>query len=193
MKKILVTLALVASSCYAVFAQTNDAKVFTSKELGWSITIPEGWEDISEETLKQYEQKGQEMVKQSGNAPVDMSKVRMLAMFRNGRLNSFQSTIEPMTGGFTLEQTFRHGTRLIYEMLQSQGLTADTSTGKETINGREYLVLNTTLSTAQAKNIAQQTMYYRQIGMQVFTAAMLYNSETNKNALMNAFKNSAWK
>ncbi|MCH2194333.1 hypothetical protein [Kordia sp.] len=68
--------------------------VYTSKEIGWSILIPNGWKIITKAQSDKFTQKGKAAAKDVYGVEIDDSEVNDLISFQKNIFNAFMSNSE---------------------------------------------------------------------------------------------------
>lgn len=69
--------------------------IYYSKEIGWTMKIPNGWEITHRSTLEERTEKGLDAVNETAGIDYDVSGLKQLLNFQKDRLHIFQSTSEP--------------------------------------------------------------------------------------------------
>ncbi|MFV0344953.1 MAG: hypothetical protein ACK5IQ_01675 [Bacteroidales bacterium] len=162
---------------------------YTSKEVGWTIDVPEGWEIINR--LENATAKDIEEMKALGNTNV--SGLKYLIGFRKDQLNTFQSTTEPFNpeAGVTWDENNAKLRALTYDAFVEQKVKIDTASTKEKIDGLEFDVfVIKAYSNADNKIMFIQEMYSREINGLYFGINISYNSKELRKTMFNALKNS---
>lgn len=169
-------------------------KTFTSEEIGWTIQIPEGWTVTDLEKQKETDKKGADAMKQVDES-IELGEYNNLIGFHKDELNSFGSTSEPFDeskDGSWLENTKRLNV-FIVQTFESQGITCDSISGTETIDGLEFQTFKTTIYGNDSVPLLEQIMYSRLINGHDFGVNINYNNTKDRDAMMKAWKGSKFK
>jgi len=166
-------------------------EVYNSPDIGWTITIPTGWTVVSRDQTDANDKKGSEAMKKAYKGEINMSKLKHLISFQKDKFNVFMSTYEPFKDGAeAYEQNCLAVNNLIYETYTQQGIKSDTSSGKELIHGHYFRTFYATLYAPGGQAVLRQILYSRLINEKDFTVTLNYNNEKDKEAMMDAWKNS---
>ena len=165
---------------------------YESKELGWTIVIPEGWKIIAKDKIEAREEKGKAILEESAGVEIDISGLKRLISFQRDQFNIFGSTSEPQVEEFPGEydQNRKAINDLIYNAFLSQGIRTDTSSGIEVIQGLEFHAFYTTIFSPEGEKLFNQIMYSRMINGYDFGMTLTYNNEEDKQTMMDAIKQS---
>ncbi|HET6225159.1 MAG TPA: hypothetical protein VFF27_02705 [Bacteroidia bacterium] len=190
--------------CFSLFScapkdpnkQVDEGKVngtiYESKEIGWSIEIPNDWQIISKDKIEQNEQLGKDAMEKTVGGPIDTKTLKHLISFQKDRFNIFSSTSQPFKEEYAGE--YKKNTQLIYDVLYNtftdQGIKVDTASGKETVQGIEFNTFHTTIYKPDGKVILKQILYSQFLKGFDFGATISYNNEENKETMLKAWKNS---
>lgn len=201
MKSLLLTLiigtSLSISSCGDTSKKTDEGQIrkneYTSREIGWTIEIPEGWEVTDLEKSKKSSQKGEKAIEETINAEVDYSGLKHLITFQKNQFNLFQSSSEPFKLAYEgeWEETDSSLKVIVYETYKNQGIKADSSaTTIEKIDGLDFRTYSFTIYSPKGDVILKQLIYGRLINGFNFGVNINYNNEEYKNEMLNAFRKS---
>lgn len=81
-----------AFACTFCNAQQQNRK-FTFKEVGWTITLPAGYEVMDSSTNAAFISKGKKAVEESNDMELDISQMRTLISASKSQFNYFDATI----------------------------------------------------------------------------------------------------
>lgn len=171
-------------------------QVYKSKEIGWSIKIPDGWEVISKVQNDAYTEKGKEAFKEISDVEVDVSEVKDLISFKKNQFNLFLSNSEPFKETFEGEwkQNNAQIKYSIYEMFKGQGIKADSSvTTTVRIDGLEFEKYGITLYHPNGEVILNQQIYSKLINGHIFSVNINYNNEKDKKVMEKALFDSQFR
>jgi hypothetical protein len=201
MKNLFLTLtigiALSISSCGDTSKKTDEGQIrkneYTSKEIGWTIEIPEGWEVTDLEKTKKSSQKGEKAIEETINAEVDYSGLKHLITFQKNQFNIFQSSSEPFKLEYEgeWEETDCSLKAIVYDTYKNQGIKADSSaTTIDKIDGLDFRTYSFTIYSPKGDVILKQIIYGRLINGFNFGVNINYNNEKDKDEMLKAFRKS---
>jgi outer membrane lipoprotein-sorting protein len=204
MKKVLfylVVISMLISSCGQKDPnqEIEEGKItdsnYESKKIGWTMEIPEGWTIITRDQAEKNDEKGRKIIEESSGIEISTDSLLNLISFQKNPFNIFAATAEPYKESYPGEylETNKAICALLYDTYLDQGIKTDTVSGKETINGREFLTFSTTVYSKKGKVIMEQIMYSRLINGYDFCVNLNYNNEKDKQILMKTWKNSVFR
>ena len=167
-------------------------KTYQSKEVGWSIEIPEKWKIITIDSAVASDQVGLEAIEKVYDGEINPSQLRHLISFEKDDYNNFASTSEPFKEEYPGEYLDNNQKlyKILYDAFYEQGVRADTASGKEMIAGLEFDTFYTTLYDPEGNIIMHQLLYSRLINNLDFGININYNNEADKKIMIDALKNS---
>ncbi len=167
-------------------------EIYESKEIGWSIEIPNSWAVTSKDKIEASDQKGKDALEKSTGLELNTKELKHLISFQKNQFNIFASTSEPVKEAFPGEYQSSYKTlnQLIYQTFIDQGIKADSSSGKEMIQGLEFNTFYTTIYGPNGKVLLNQIMYSRLMNGFDFGVNINYNNEQDKKTMIDAFKKS---
>lgn len=172
-----------------------EGNMYHSKEIGWSIEIPEGSEITMKDRILANERETRAVIKRASGVTMDVSKVIHLISFRKDADNVFESTAEPFKderpGAY--EQHNRFVYKLLYDAYLKLGISVDTSSGMETIDGLHFYTFNITAYAPGRKVILNQVLYNRLINGYDFAVSINYNNPFDKEILLRTLQHSKFK
>ncbi|WP_321308640.1 hypothetical protein [Marinifilum fragile] len=179
--------------------QIDEGKInentYYSKEIGWTMEIPKGWQITHRNELERRSNKGIEALSETAGIEYDASGLKQLLNFQKDRFHIFQSTSEPFKLEYEgeWEENNKAVQELLYETYSSRGIKVDTSSSKEIIDNLEFQVIHVTLYGPDGKIILYQDMYGRHINGYDFGVNLNYINDKEKSEMLNAWKNSKFK
>ncbi len=189
--------ALSLSSCGQPAKKIDEGRIrkneYTSREIGWTIEIPEGWEVANLEKAKESTKKGVKAIEETIDAKVDYSGLKNLIRFQKNQFNIFQSTSEPYKQEYEGEWKENNNSlkTIIYSTFENQGIKSDSSaTSIEKIDGLDFHTYSFTIYDPKGNIILKQIMYSRLINGFDFGVNINYNNEKDKNEMLKAFRKS---
>lgn len=189
-----ITIGCIFASCSSSNPPEEILKptIYNSKEIGWTIEIPAGYKLISKAKIEVNDQKGKEAIGEVYDGEVTADSLQHLASFQKNQLNIFDSTIERYEekelGEY--EKNNQELKKLIFDTYSKQKIKADTSSGKETIQGHVFHAFYIKVYGPNGTPLMSQIMYATLINGYDFGVNINYNNEIDKNLLINAFKKS---
>ncbi len=171
-------------------------KTYKSKEIGWTMEIPDGWTVIDKELTEERNNKGQKALEKSMGQKVDFTGLKNLLSLQKDQFNVFQSTSEPFTLDYEgqWEETNAAVKSIIFSTYKDQGIEADTSiTTIEKIDGLDFHKYSFTIYSPDGEIILNQIMYGRLINGFDFGVNINYNNNKDRDELLKVFKNSKFK
>lgn len=167
-------------------------EAYTSKEIGWTIEIPQGFKRTSQIKRDADDQKGKEAIEKVYEGELKIDSLRHLVSFMKNQFNSFDSTIEPYeeteAGEYAENNVLIH--KLIFDTYHKQGIKIDTSSSKINLKGQLFNAFYIKIFGPNGEVALNQIMYSKMIKGYDFGVNINYNNEEDKNALISAFMNS---
>jgi len=170
--------------------------VYKSNEIGWEMEIPKGWEIVTMEETKSFQEKGTDFLENIAEAEIDVSKLRNLLSFKKGLFNMFQSTSEPYEIEYEgeWEENAVALKEFLYDAYTQQGIKVSVSdTTTELIDGLEFQLYTFSLYGPDDEVILNQMMYSTLTNGYDFGVNINYNNDTDKNEMLTAFQNSKFR
>lgn len=165
---------------------------YTSKEVGWTIEIPEGYKTLSQNRMEENEKKGKEAIGKVIDEEVSTDNLIHLVNLQKNQFNSLLATAEPYDLNRDGEYLANNQLvkRLIYDTYANQKIKADTLSGSEVIAGHKFYTFNIKIYGPSGEVLMNQIMYNQLIKGYDFGVCVNFNNESDKEILVNAFKNS---
>lgn len=172
--------------------EKQKGEIFTSKEVGWTIEIPNGYQPLSQNRMKVNEQKGKEALGKVTDSEVSGDNLIRLVNFQKNQFNSFLATAEAYDLNRDGEYSANNQMvkKLIFDTYINQKIKVDTLSGTEVIAGQKFYTFNIKLYGPSGEVLMNQVMYNQLIKGYDFGVNINYNNETDREVLINAFKNS---
>ena len=159
---------------------------YSADEIGWTTSIPSGWEVQTRENTKKNTERGLKAIEKEMNAEVDASKLIQLLNLKKGKFNSFLSTIEPYdtTDGISYEEHNRRLYEVMKQTYAGQGTDARYSEDTALLDGLSFYVFNVKIYNKDKSTvILNQTMYSRLINGYDFGMTISYNGDEARKEL----------
>lgn len=166
---------------------------YISKEIGWTIVIPENWKIVSKEQNEAYEKKGLDAIGERVDEDIDASEVRNLIGFQKDIFNMFQSTSEPFELEYPGEWEENDAAikGILYYTYENEGIKVDTTaTQIVQINGLDFHSYEFRVYSPSGELIISQLLYNRLINGYDFGVIVNYNNESDKQEILDAWLNS---
>lgn len=170
--------------------------VYTSEEIGWTITIPENWEVVSRAQNEAFRKKGLGAMEETLDQEIDVSGLKDLIGFKKNRFNLFQSSSEPFVSQFNgdWEENNAGLKAILFNTYTDQGIKVDTSaTSITTVDGIDFHTYEFTLYGREGEVVLKQQMYSQLINGFDFGVNINYNNEADKQVMLDAWMNSKFK
>ena len=163
--------------------------IYESKEIGWSIKIPDGWKIISKDSIEAIDERGKSAIENSTGQNIDVKGLKHLISFQKDRFNLFDSTIEPFIELYPGEYQDNNSAlnKIVFDTFKNQGIKADTSSGTELIQGMKFNKFFTTIYGPDDNVILNQILYSCLINDYDFGVNINYNNEKDKEIMLQAF------
>lgn len=169
-------------------------EIYKSKEMGWSIRIPQGWQVMSKDVLTEKARKGMGQVSEAIGTDIDYSGLKFLISFQKDQANSFQSTSEPFGEG---RASWIENNKMVKEALFDtyfyRGILADTTSATVDIDGLRFDLFRVKLFNQQGKIFLNQDIYSRLINGYSFAAILNYNNPNDMKVMEDALLRSKFK
>jgi hypothetical protein len=190
---IFLVVALLAA-CHPSTPKTEAPKVetYTSKEIGWTIDIPKGFQSMSKNRIEANEEKGRQAIEKASGTAVLTDSLIHLVNFQKNQFNSFMATIERFNEAKDGNYNEHNESikKLIFDTYTHQNIKVDTLSGKEMIGKVPFNSFHIKIYGPNGEVIMNQIMYSTLTAGYDFGAAINYNNEVDKKTLIDAFKNS---
>lgn len=160
--------------------------VYSVEEIGWTVKLPQGWDVLTKEQLKQNTERGKEVMEESLKAEVDASGLQQLLNLRKNMLNSFLSTIEKFDpeGIGSWEENNKMIFEAVKQTFESNGVKATYSEDTALIDGLRFNVYKTNIYGPDEKEIIMyQSSYCRLINGYDVGINIIYNNEKDRKEL----------
>ncbi|PZE17183.1 hypothetical protein DNU06_07880 [Putridiphycobacter roseus] len=177
--------------------QIDEGKItdntYHSKEIGWTMEIPNGWEVTHKSTLDERTSNGLDLISESAGIEIDASELKQLLNFQKNKFNIFQSTSQPFIEEYEGEWASNNVLlkELIYNTYLQNGMKTDSSaTQTVSVNGLDFVFYEFVIYGPKGDVILNQMMYSRLINGFDFGININYNNEGDKKEMLEAWMNS---
>ncbi|WP_117885199.1 hypothetical protein [Aureibaculum luteum] len=196
--KALLVILIVMTSCKKnnTDKHIDDANVYNSKEIGWTITIPNDWIVTTKKQSNSDTNKGKEILENQIGSEINISGLKNLIGFQKNAFNRFQSTSQPFEIEYPGEWEENNILlkKLMYDTFTEQEMKIDTSaTMVVNIDGLDFQTYEFIIYDPDGEEIIKQQMYNRLINGFDFGVNIKYNNEADKKEMLDAWINSKFK
>ena len=174
----------------------SDSNIYNSKEIGWTITIPNDWKVTTKKQSNKDTNKGKEIIENQIGSEINISGLKNLIGFQKNAFNRFQSTSQPFEIEYPGEWEENNVLlkKLMYDTFTEQEMKIDTSaTTVVKIDGLDFQTYEFTIYAPDGKEIIRQQIYNRLINGFDFAVNINYNNEADKKEMVDAWVNSKFK
>ncbi|MGB8194945.1 MAG: hypothetical protein WCF67_23620 [Chitinophagaceae bacterium] len=190
MKLLLPFLCLVIT-LHANAQQSN--RTFTFKEIGWTITLPQGFERLSAEEDAAKNERGQQAIEDATGTKLDVSSAKTLISATRNNYNYFNSTItpfDPKTDG-DWKEVSQSVKDMVYITFAEKipGATIDSATTTTTISGLKFDKFRVTV-TVDKKVVFNSFLLSKLYKGYDFGISYVVLDEKNKNDIETMLNNS---
>lgn len=172
--------------------QVSALPTFTSKEIGWTITIPANFKSMSEHRVKLHEQKGREAIESATNQQIDASGLINLLNFQKNQFNSFNATLQPFDSKIdgSYEKSNELTKKAVYDAYTNQKIRVDTSSFTQSIAGKAFNEFAIKIYGPNGDVIMNQMMFSRLQKGYDFGININFNNEEDQKVLLDALNRS---
>ncbi len=201
-----ISLAILQVSCQFENTDLDDAppvdegqiegNIYKSHEIGWTFTIPEGWEITSMKETMELNERGKKAMEEVIEDEVSFSEYRNLLAFQKDEYNNFQSSSESFIEEYEghWKENNEQLKELLFQTYEKQGIIVQ---GSETetvdLDGLEFELYTMTLFTAEGNLILEQMMISRIINGFDFNINLNYNNSDDRDLMLKAVVDSKFK
>jgi len=169
-------------------------ETYTNATIGWTISVPKGFQVLSKSRVEANEQKGRAAIGAIAKDTAKVEGLQHLINFQKNQFNLFSATIEPFKSNKVgdYEKNIQMVKKLVYDAYTSQHIKIDTSSGKEVFGKRSFNAFYIKIYGPNGFIIMNQHTYSTLINGYDFGININYNNEVDKKMLLDAFKNSSF-
>ncbi len=168
---------------------------YVSDEIGWSMTMPEGWELLSRKQVDFYENMGADLLSETAGEEISYAGLKNLLHFQKDRFNIFQSTSEPFALEYEgeWEENNEALKQLLLQTYADQGIHAKvTETQKEEVGGVVFETYTFSLFAPNGEVIIRQIMYSTLRNGYDFGVNITYNKDESRDVMLEAWRESVF-
>ncbi len=171
---------------------TVKENIYHSKEIGWTMEIPKGWNITQREVAQEREDKGLKAINEANGIDYDASGLKQLISFQKDRFHIFSSTSEKFELEYDgeYEENKELVKEILYDTYASNGIKVDTISSKEKIDNLEFDLFHITVYGPKGDIILYQDLYCRYKNGFDFGVNLNYLNDKEKTELMRVWKNS---
>jgi hypothetical protein len=162
------------------------------KDFKWTISIPKGFERLSDSAEAKMQQKGVAAIEGAYNGKV-VNKARVICAFKSDQLHYFEANSQPnedaKNGGY--DQSFKQVSDVLYHTFEVNmpKVRLDSSYSREIVAGKEFHVFQVAIHITPEVTM-HMLMYSRMFGEREFSVNMLYVKEEIGKQLLAAWRKS---
>jgi hypothetical protein len=193
---LLFALALLVAACNVGEQQKTLPKLesFTSKEIGWTIAIPAGFQLLSKSRVTANEEKGRAALGGKDQQTTETSSLQHLVNFQKNQFNLFYTTIEPFEaknkGAYTANVQLVK--KMVFDAYNNQHIKIDTASGKEIFGKQSFHAFYIKIYGPNGQLLMNQHLYSALIKGYEFSVNINYNNEDDHRILIDHFKSSSF-
>jgi hypothetical protein len=162
--------------------------IYSVKEIGWTVQLPEGWEVMTRKELQAITDKGKKEMEKTFDTKIDNSGVQQLLSLRKDRFNSFLSNMQKFDSSEdgTYEERLLTMNEIIRTTYRSKNMKLEDKVGATRIGGVMFDVLDIKIFTPDdgKKVLLYQSIYSAFINGYDFTMNINYNNNETKELLL---------
>jgi hypothetical protein len=138
-------------------------QVYRNDNIGWSISIPNGWEIVDAKKLREGDEKGGEILSNEEDKESHEHKLEYMVAFQKDKdkRTMFTSVLEEYQESYKGEYaaTFKDVINNVYNAYTMQEINVDTSSGMDTIAGIAFYIFNTAVYDKHFMYVQDRSMY----------------------------------
>ncbi|MFC4818493.1 MULTISPECIES: hypothetical protein [unclassified Flavobacterium] len=176
-------------------AQGAKEREIFNKDLNWTISIPEGFEAMSEEEKARIEQKGKDALESTTGVTIT-AQVKSLFVFKNDKAHYFEAnyqSFDPSQEGDYIESC-KAVNDVMYNTFKSQmpGAKITKKESTEKIDGLDFHTF--AVEVELPNNMTMKIiMFNRLFGNKDLSVNMIYIDESKGKQMMDSFRKSKFK
>ena len=169
------------------YGELSADNVYHVDEIGWTTTIPDGWEIVTQQEMGKLKKKGADAIEEAFETEIDYSDVQDLLSVKKDKINSFMSNMQKMND--TRDGNFDERVKTMYDAIrysyQSKNVQMEEAVGAIRIDGIMFDRLEIKiLSPDKNKTILNQEIFIALINGYDVTMIINYNNEKDKDDLL---------
>jgi hypothetical protein len=189
LKYFLICLTFITQICNG---QTTPKKEIYNKDFNWTITIPENFENVSEDEWAKMQNKGADAIEKTYDEKV-INQAKTIFVFKSDQLNYFESNYQPFdiaTDGNYLE-SWKNVNNMLYETfkIQMPDIKIDSATTTERIDNLEFQTFKMRVEYPN-KIILNILMFCRLFGKKEFSVNIMYVDNNKGQQILDAWRKS---
>ena len=191
MKRMLLVLLVICTSCLGFGQVTKEPKEFYSEEFDWRIKIPIGYNALSGEQLTAVQKKGASAIEKATDVQVG-NQAKVIFAFSSNPLNYFECNWQPYEGEFSdYPKQCNLVNGLLYQTLKAELKDArmDSTSWQETVSGLVFQVFQARIYLPNDM-VMEMLMYSRLFSRKDFTVSILSTDQKTRDELLGAWRSS---
>lgn len=175
-------------------AQTAGGKTHYNERFKWTITVPDGFEEVSAAEWERLQNRGEDAIEQTiGDEMINLTKT--IFVLRNGNFNYLESNYQPfdpeVDGDYL--SSCKLVNEVLYETLRMQMPQAnlDSTASVETISGLQFQVFKVEVELPNAV-VLRTIMYSRLFDKNEFTVNITYVDGKMGEMMLSALRSSTF-
>jgi len=165
---------------------------YHSKEIGWTIEIPEGWNVTQRDESQAFEDKGLKAINAANGIDYDTSGLKQLIGFQKDKFHMFGASSEKFEIEYEgeYEENKKLVKQVLYNTYVSNGIKVDTLSSKARIDNLDFDLFKITVYDPNGKVLLYQDLYSTLRNGLEFGVNLNYINDKEKIELMRVWKNS---
>lgn len=162
--------------------------------IGWTITVPEGFQLLSKSRMEANEAKGRAAIGADTNQTHAANGLQNIVNFQKNQFNLFNATLEktPQQTAKTYASQHQVVKKLIFDAYAKQKIKVDTTSGKADFAGHPFHAFYLKIYGPNGSLIMNQAIYSALINGFDFGVSINYNNEADHASLVQAFQQSTF-
>jgi hypothetical protein len=185
---LLICLTIAFSVCYGQMRPPK-AQTLRNKDFKWTITIPEGFEEVSEEDWERFQTRRARAVEDTYGKRVENLSTTIF-VFKNGQFNYLEANYQPfdpeVDGDY--RQSCKGVNEIIFETFKTQIPAAklDSASSVQVISGLEFETFDISLDLPNGMKV-KSSLYCHLFGDRDFSVTVMYADKDAGRKMMDAW------
>ena len=190
---ILMCLTVASSVCSGQIS--NKPQTLRNKDFKWTITIPEGFEEVSEDDWQRFQTRGAEVVEDTYGEKVENLST-IIFVYKKGQFNYLEANYQPfdpeIDGDYS--ESCKVVNEIIFETFRTQIPTArlDSVSSVQTISGLEFQTFDISIDLLNGVKL-KSLLYCRLFGERDFSINIMYAEKEAGRKMMEAWVKSVFR
>lgn len=176
-------------------AQTAAKREIFSKEFNWTITLPEGFEAMSQEEQERIEKKGKDALESTTGMPIE-NHVKSIFVFKKDQAHYFEANYQPFDTA--IDGNYDESCKAVYDILfetfqtQMAGAKIERFNATEKIDGLEFHTF--TVKVQLPNNMVMTMMMFNRLyDKKDLSVNIIYIDQTKGMEMLNSLRQSKFK